>query len=97
MLLSDWYDEPSRWTQNALARDKRGRRLLTISKAESLSLVGGLMLCYPDWDDMKRVHTLLASAIEEKYPERPATLVYFNNHPATTFNEVQELVRELCV
>ena len=81
------------WTQNALARDKKGRSVTpNSSDACSFSLIGAIRSVEPHVRLQYLAVTVLRQSIEELYRISPLGLHEWNDSPETTSEKVFRVI-----
>jgi hypothetical protein len=89
MKVSELLRDPSRWIKHAMARDALGELVPTCdTKACQWCLIGAVSRC-----DVKSKP--IRDAIEKLFPDRfRDSILFFNDHPDTTFADVQAVLKE---
>lgn len=106
MKINQLLKKESKWTKNALARDKHGNviscldvkyfsngKTLDLAKhAVSFSLYGAICTCY-DYDDHEHVVEKIRNAIK-KVIGKDTYIAKFNNNEKTTFEDIRKVIEE---
>jgi len=94
MKISELLNSPEKWTKGALARDKNDKYVGILSKdAASYCLLGALFYCYDNKCIGKKWNKLNNAILEYGFRCFGETVVAFNNHPKTTYEDVIEVVK----
>lgn len=95
MKLKELFDDESKWTQLALARDKNKNVVIFgSSSADCFCLFGGVMKCYPSkfFNTQTRVISLIRGALNV---ESTLQITQWNDDPNRKFEEVKKLINDL--
>lgn len=96
--LQEVFVSPDRWTKQAFYRDKDGKTLdyssptSRVKNATSCCILGAIDIVYPDNSDS------IISKLSENLKMKAfvhAGITEWNDHPSRTFEEIQEIVKEL--
>lgn len=93
MTLSEWFTDESRWIQNTGAKNRDGFQCPYYDPQVSAYCLYAavIVFCVKDFTNTR---TKLVKAIEAAFPDRVglSTIVRFNDHKDTTFEDIKKVI-----
>ena len=101
MKVSELLSSPEKWTKDWYFKDGNGNRISSWKdrRITCYCLMGAGFACYPDLSG-ETYHDTLVEVIRKLFPDRMKNctqgnkVAYFNDHPDTTFEDVQRVLKE---
>jgi hypothetical protein len=94
MKPSELIDSPEKWTKGEYARDASGKSIdFSSNDAQCFCLRGAIYRLGDDNDECRQNLHNLSRAVARLYPQFWG-VTSFNDHPETTFEDVQKVLKE---
>lgn len=95
MKVKDVLSDESKWIKGDFAVDENNEPVpRTSDKACKFCLLGSIMNCYLDIEEQLEVTHAVLDEIQNK-TGGPMSIPHFNDHPRTTFKDIQDIINKL--